>query len=79
MWTFVNNLEKQIQRLEPYIVNTRNVFMKLAKDFILRLREKIMREASPKKIEKVFEIPELVKGINDSHVVINNEINSFVN
>ena len=57
MVTFMNNQEKQIQHLETRMESTRNAFMDLADEFIWRIKEKIREKSTPKKIEKIFELP----------------------
>ena len=59
MITFVNNQEKQIQQLESQLRDTYSIFMNLADIFITRIKEKIVEESKPKKIEKVFELSTL--------------------
>ena len=59
MITFLNNQEKQIQQLESQLRNTRSTFMDSADIFTTRVKEKIMEESKPKKIEKVFELSTL--------------------
>ena len=56
MITFMNNQEKQIQQLKNQLRNTHSTFMDLADIFISRVKEKIVEESKPKKIEKVFEL-----------------------
>lgn len=56
MVTFMNNQEKQIQHIEARMKSTRNAFMDLADQFILRIKEKIKENSAPRKIEKVFEV-----------------------
>lgn len=68
MLTFVNNQERQIQEIETHLKDTQNVFMELAEKFISRIKEKIREEASPKKIEKIFELPVPNKLYNDLHL-----------
>lgn len=57
MITFMNNLESQIRQLETRMESTRNAFMDLADEFISRIKEKIREKATPKKIEKIFDLP----------------------
>ena len=56
MITFMDNQEKQIQQLENQLRSTYSTFMDLADIFISRVKEKIVEESKPKKIEKVFEL-----------------------
>lgn len=57
MITFMNNQEKQIQHLETRMNSTRNAFMGFADEFISRIKEKIREKSTPRKIEKIFELP----------------------
>ena len=56
MITFMDNQEKQIEELENQQMSTHNTFMDLADIFIARVKDKIVEESKPKKIEKVFEL-----------------------
>lgn len=57
MITFMNNQEKQIQHLATRMESTRNAFMVLADEFISIIKEKIREKSTPRKIEKIFELP----------------------
>lgn len=57
MITFMNNQDKQIQHIETRMESTRNVFMGFVDDFISRIKEKIREKSTPRKIEKIFELP----------------------
>lgn len=57
MITFMNNQEKQIQRLETRMESTRNTFVDLADEFTSRIKEKIREKSTPRKIKKIFELP----------------------